>query len=125
MPAGRPTKYGSAMQKRADAYVNGGHSACGDVVPSLAGLSCELDVTRQTLHNWAAEYGQFLDTLARCKERQERLALSGGLINEYNSAIVKLLLANHGYSDKHQLEHSGPDGAALGLQVSFVESKPT
>ena len=115
--AGRPSKYTKAVQKAADAYVDGGHVGCGDVVPSLAGMSCELGVTRQTLRNWADEHGQFLATLDRCKERQERLALSGGLSNEFNSAIVKLLLANHGYSDKQHLEHTGPNGGPVQVQT--------
>ena len=123
MPAGRPTKYNKAMQDKADAYVNGGFSACGDPVPTVAGLACELGVTRRTIHNWAAEHGQFLHTLEACNQTQERVALAGGLRNELNATIVKLLLANHGYSDKTVNEHTGAHGAPLGLQVSFVDSK--
>ena len=121
MPAGRPTKYNKAMQEKADAYVNGGFADCGDAVPNVAGLACELGVTRRTIHNWADQHEQFLHTFERCSQIQERVALSGGLKGELNPTIVKLLLANHGYSDKQALEHTGPNGAPLGINVRFVD----
>ena len=118
---GRPTKYNKAIQQKADDYVDGAHLGASDPVPSVAGLACYLGVNKQTLYNWGDNHPQFLDTLDRCKERQEKLALMGGLTNEFNASIVKLLLANHGYSDRQQLEHSGKDGAPLGISVRFID----
>lgn len=109
----RPTKYNAKVQAQADAYVSGGYEAVGDAVPSVVGLAGELGVTRATLRNWADEHEQFLTTLDNCRERQERVALSKGLKNEFNSAIVKLLLANHGYSDRQALEHTGRGGGPI------------
>ena len=103
---GRPTKLTKATQKRADDYAAGGFVNAGDVVPSRAGLAVHLDVTRQTLTNWSKESDQFLATLDRINTTQEKMALSGGLIGDYNSVIAKLLLANHGYSDKQDLSSS-------------------
>jgi hypothetical protein len=68
------------------------------------------------LRNWADEHGQFLTTLEKCNQVQERVALAGGLKNELNPTIVKLLLANHGYSDKQALEHTGPDGGPINIR---------
>lgn len=99
--AGRPTDYNEAMQARADAYVEGGFIDAGDVVPSRAGLALELGLSRNTLTNWE-KHPSFLSTLEKIAHLQERISLNGGLRGDLNSTIVKLLLANHGYSDKVQ-----------------------
>jgi hypothetical protein len=39
------------------------------------------------------------------------MSMNGGLKGTLNSTIVKLLLANFGYSDKVQQEHTSPDGS--------------
>ena len=117
--AGRPTKYNQKIQQKADEYVAGAHIGAQDPVPSVAGLACYLDANKQTLYNWADQHPQFLDTLERCKERQEKLALMGGLTNEFNASIVKLLLNNHGYSDKQQVEHSG--NMPLSIRVEYSD----
>ncbi|AEP29721.1 DNA-packaging protein [Brumicola nitratireducens] len=106
----RPTKYCKKVQAKADWYAEGGYLDCGDAVPSQAGLACELSVTRQTLVNWKEQHPKFLDTLDLISVVQERLSLSGGLKGEMNSAIVKLLLANHGYSEKKALHHNVSEG---------------
>ena len=108
---GRPTKYSDEIQAKADAYVDGGFAEAGDVVPSLAGLAVEIGLTRETLYQWQKEKPRFSDTLARLRWLQERLSLNGGLKGDMNSTIVKLLLANHGYSDKLEQAHTSPDGS--------------
>jgi len=108
----RPTKYCNKVQDKADWYAGGGYVDCGDAVPSQAGLACELGVTRQTLINWKEQHSEFLDTLDKVSVTQERLSLSGGLRGEMNSVIVKLLLANHGYSERKALHHNVSEGLA-------------
>lgn len=105
-PMGRPTKYTDTMQAHADAYVDGGFVECNDVVPSRAGLALELGVSRTTLANWEQDHPNFLVTLERLNWVQERLSLNGGLRGDLNSTIVKLLLANHGYSDRQAIDHT-------------------
>ena len=117
--AGRPTKYSQAIQKKASDYVEGAHIGAQDPVPSVAGMACYLGVNKTTLYEWAKVHPQFSNTLDACKERQEKLALMGGLTNEFNASIVKLLLANHGYSDKQQLEHTGAGGTPLNIRVEY------
>ncbi len=110
MSAGRPTDYTADIQLAADAYVDGGFIECGDIVPSRAGLAVELGCSRQTLKNWEVN-DKFLGTLDRLNFLQERISLNGGLKGDLNSTIVKLLLANHGYSDKVQQDVTSSDGS--------------
>lgn len=108
--AGRPTDYNEETQAKADAYAAGGFIECGDVVPSRAGLALELDLSRATLANWE-KHPEFLATLWKISYLQERISLNGGLKGDLNSTIVKLLLANHGYSDKVQQDNVSSDGS--------------
>jgi hypothetical protein len=118
---GRPTKYSGEILKQARAYLQN-YESLGDAVPSVAGLSVELGVCRKTLYNWAAEDERedFLHTLGEIESIQERVCITKGLKNEFNAAIVKLMLANHGYSDRKSLEHSGPGGQPLVSRIEIV-----
>jgi len=95
----RPSKYNPEMQAKADDYAMN-FMAYGDPVPTTAGLADALDLSRATMYNWGDEYPEFLDTLERIERRQHKFLVAGGLTNEFNSAITKLMLHNHGYSDK-------------------------
>lgn len=110
---GRPSGYNEDVQARADEYVAGGFEDCGDAVPSVSGLADELGVSRECLYEWGRNYPAFSDTLGRVKQKQERVTLAKGLQGEYNAALCKLILANHGYSERLQQEHSGPDGGPI------------
>ena len=107
----RPTKYTPKIQQAADQYVDGGFLEDGDIVPSRAGLGLSLGVSRNTLTNWEQEHPLFLSTLERLSWLQERLSLNGGLRGDMNSTIVKLLLANHGYSERLAQDHTSSDGS--------------
>lgn len=85
------------------------HLEVGDVVPSIAGLACELMVTRETVYKWSRDDNDISDTLAILNQRQERLLTSGGLSSTMNPTITKLMLANHGYSDK--VDNTSSDGS--------------
>ncbi len=117
---GRPTDYNADVQALADAYVDGGFVECGDVVPSVAGLAVELGANRDTMYAWRDAHQDFSDTLARMLFIQERLSLSGGLNGSLNSTIVKLLLANHGYSDRQALDHSSRDGSMTPTAITLT-----
>lgn len=106
---GRPTRYNEGMQAQADSYLYK-LEELGHVVPSRAGLCCFLGIAKSTSHEWEKIHPEFSDTLASIEVMQEHLALNGGLSNSLNSTIVKLVLANHGYSDKQDINHSSPDG---------------
>lgn len=108
MAGGRPSDYSEEIQSRADAYAEGGFIEAGDVVPSRAGLALELGLSRSTMANWE-KFPEFLVTLDKIAYLQERISLNGGLRGDLNSTIVKLLLANHGYSDKVQQDNVSSD----------------
>jgi len=117
--AGRPTGYNEDIQTKADEYVCGGYMEAGDVVPSVAGLVCELNVARSSVYLWAEKHKEFSDTLDKLKQTQERVLLSGSLSGQHNAAIAKLLLHNHGYSDKQSQEISGPNGGAIDSKLTI------
>ena len=123
MPSGRLSKYNETMQNMADAYVDGGYVEHGDVVPSRAGLCIALGVSRETLTNWGRDNPIFLGTLGRLNDAQEKVSLTGGLTGQFNSTIVKLLLANHGYSDKQAIDHT-TNGESIN-KIERVIVKPT
>lgn len=116
---GRPTKYNAEMQAQADAYVL--RWAEVDAVPSRVGLCCWLGISKQTSFTWEKDYPQFLATLQAVEALQEHTAMNKGITGEFNSTIVKLVLANHGYSDKVQQDNVSSDGSmSPPKQVTFV-----
>lgn len=122
MPTGRPTKYNKdILAKARDYLVN--FDSYGDIVPSVAGLAVALRVGDTTVHRWATEddKGEFRDTLEAIKTKQHTLLLSGGLSGEYNATIAKLMLANHGYSERSAVEMSGGLKTDNTIRVEFVD----
>lgn len=112
--AGRPTKYNDEMQAKADQYIVDFTSA----VPSRQGLALYLDVSNATIDNWEKQHDAFLGTLERIKNIQFQLTLSNGLTGDFNASIAKLLLHNHGLSDKTEVDNKSTDG-------SMATGKPT
>lgn len=125
MAGGRPTLYNDEIQSLANSYVDGHYEQCDDAIPSVAGLSIFLDVSRDSLYEWGRVHPEFSDTLKKCLIRQEKVALTNGLNGKFNSTITKLVLANHGYADKVQQEVGGiAGGKPVALNVSFVDPLP-
>lgn len=100
---GRPSKYNEELQALADRYIFE-YPSQEDVIPSAAGLCVWLGISRSTLHHWERIHPEFSYTLDSIRSLQEKAALNKGLTGEFNSTIVKLVLANHGYSDKQQTD---------------------
>ena len=111
---GRPSKYTKELQEQADEYAEN-YADFGDVVPSVVGLADALDIHTRTVQNWAHDEDKpdFLRTLDKINRVQHRVALSKGLTGDFNAAITKLLLHNHGYSDKTDNTLSGPGGGPI------------
>lgn len=78
-----------------------------EVIPSTAGLARRLGVARSTVYLWGEKHPEFQEELNELQATQELCLLNGGLQGRFNSNITKLALANHGYSDKQGIEHSG------------------
>lgn len=122
--AGRPTLLTPELIERAKGYL----PTCIDVpyldekgnetgkvkckLPSIEGLACFLDVSRESLYEWdrgTEELNiQFSDILGRVRREQASRILSNSMGGQYNSTIAKLVLHKHGYIDeKHQDITSG------------------
>lgn len=107
---GRPSELADCLEK-AKEYLLGGYKTFGDVVPSIAGLACYLGKHRDSMYEYAKKSDDFSDTLKSIKTIQENSLINGGLKGDFNPTIAKLMLANHGYSDKQEV--TGADGAPL------------
>ena len=118
---GRPSKYTPELLEKAAYYVDN-HLEFGDVVPSHAGMACEIDITRETLYKWShdPEKQAFSDILDKCNKKQERMLLSGALLGDMNANIAKLMLGKHGYSEKNQTELTGANGGAIEQAVRIT-----
>lgn len=99
MAGGRPTKYNEKVLEQAKYYVDN-HQECGDIVPTAVGLAFLLEISDKTLDNWGKEHPEFLQTLQRIQQKQHKELVGGGLSGDFTPTISKLMLHNHGYSDK-------------------------
>ncbi|MBS0893968.1 DNA-packaging protein [Tatumella sp. JGM130] len=107
---GRPSKLAESISKAKD-YLMGGYETVGDVVPSVAGLACYLGISRSTAQEYAKENEEFSGTLEAIKTLQENKLINKGLVGDFNPTITKLMLANHGYSDKAEVDNKSSDGS--------------
>ena len=97
MAAGRPTDFTEELLIKAKEYVDN----CPDVVPTVVGLCLYVGIAKATAYRWASEdKAEFKDILDFVGEMQEQKLVAGGLTNEFNSAITKMMLTKHGYTDK-------------------------
>lgn len=104
MPAGRPTKYTPELIEQTLEYIEN-YEEHDDVIPSIAGLSCVVDVSRSTLHDWAThdDKKEFSDILQKLLSKQEKILFNKGLSGDFNANITKLALGKHGYTDKQDV----------------------
>ncbi|WP_241603766.1 DNA-packaging protein [Rosenbergiella nectarea] len=123
---GRPSKLAESIEK-AKEYLMGGFEAVGDVVPSVAGLACYLGISRSTAQEYAKDNAEFSGTLEAIKTLQENKLINKGLVGDFNPTITKLMLANHGYSDKAEIDNKSSDGSMTPkpttIQLLPVEAK--
>ncbi len=109
---GMTSSYTEAMQERADLYIDEFEVDIeNEVVPSITALAFHLGISRATAHNWGKQFPNFLDTLEKINQKQEVMLTNGSLSNRLNSNISKLMLANHGYSDKSVVDNTSSDGS--------------
>jgi len=101
-PAGWPLHLDAAKE-----YINGGYKSHGHAIPSIAGLSLVLGVTRGTIREWAKNVDEFSTIVEQLLAKQEQELVSNGLAGTFNPSISKLILTKHGYSDKIEQEISG------------------
>ena len=109
--ANRPSLYCESIQIKCDEYL----ASCPDNIPSIVGLARHLGVVTRTLYNWAdiESNTELVHTLVAVKEYQHHFTLNGAITGDLNPVISKLVLNNHGYSDKQQTELTGAEGGAI------------
>lgn len=116
----RPTEYKEsfvdAVSEYLDIYEN-----LGDAVPSVAGFACFIKVAKSSIYLWAADYPMFSDALDLIATKQEQKTLNGSLTGDLNPTISKLILHNHGYSDKAETQLTGAKGGPIQVEpITFV-----
>ena len=95
--SGRPTDYTDELLNKAHEYL----AHCPDVVHTVVGLCLYIGIAKSTCYRWIEEGNEtFKDIVDEVSELQEQKLVSGGLKNEYNASITKLMLTKHGYTDK-------------------------
>ena len=109
--AGRPTDYSEEMLAQAKAYMLDGYRDREEVVPSIAGLSRHLGKNRDTMYAWREAHPEWDELMGILLSHQEVIALNNGLTGKFNPAITKMVLANHGYSDRQDINHGSKDGS--------------
>lgn len=107
MAGGRPTKYeGEVTLKKVERFL----AECVDYpdpdsgktivnFPSTESLANAIEVSVDTLYEWAKVYPEFSEMFRQVMKEQARKLLNSGLGGQYNPTIAKLVLAKHGYHD--------------------------
>jgi len=105
MAGGRPTKLTDEVIEQARAHVDSFDVSINTLLPTVEGLAIDLNISRDTLYEWAKESKEFSDILADLKVRQANKLLQNSLANRYNSTIAKLLLSSkHGYIEQTKID---------------------
>ena len=124
---GRPTLYCEEILAKTKDYLQN-FQELGDPVPTIAGLSCELGISRETIYQWAKDEDkcQFSDMLGTLMAKQERILAGKGLSGEFNPNITKMMITKHGYSDKQDVNLGGQAGNPVDMSwtVTFVNAEP-
>jgi len=101
-PGGRPTKYKPDVFKKIEAYMQ----MCGKeqmALPSIEGLAVYLDITSETIRQWAKKYREFSLTIKKIVDKQKIQLMNDGMYGgkEINAAVaIFLLKVNHGMNEK-------------------------
>lgn len=108
--AGRPSKLNAGLIDQAWDYVNGAWQSVNRV-PSVAGLSRYLKVSRSIIYEWASKNNEFSDILETIMSEQEMQLIDGTLGGSFNAPFAKLMMTKHGYSDKIETDVRSSDGS--------------
>lgn len=112
---GRPSKYTPELVAKARAYVDDWAPTEDELIPSHVSLARYLRVNTDTLYDWAKQEDKraFSDILRDCMDLQQEVLINKGLGKVFDSGLTKLVLGKHGYHDKMDNTHSGPNGGPI------------
>jgi hypothetical protein len=93
---GRPTIYDPIFIEKVDDYLKTTGKEQTSL-PTIEGFAIYLDVSRDSLYEWAKKYPEFSDTLKRIETIQKQQLIDDGIYGgkEVNASIVKLMLMNN------------------------------
>jgi len=117
--AGRPTKLTPELLVKAKEYLDGGYLS-DELVPTIAGLSLYIDISRVTVYEWAKDNPEFTYIVEKLMGGQEKGLLKGALGGDYNASIAKLMLTKHGYTDKVEQDVKSSDGSMSPTRIEIV-----
>lgn len=113
-PRGRPSIYDPAMCDRV--------VECGREGMGVAEMAAEIGIARETFNVWRKDRPDFSDAVKEAValsqawwEKQGRMATFGA-IDGFNATSYIFQMKNRfrdDWRDKHEMEHSGPDGGAV------------
>ena len=117
MPAGRPTKYTPELLDKCYTYLEKWEeigSPFKDKIPSHIALSEYIGISSTYMYEWAKheDKKEFSEILEKVNKLQQRILINGGLSNDFNSNITKLVLGKHGFHEKQDQNITG-DGVTL------------
>lgn len=124
---GRPTIYNDDLVNKAREYVRFFIEATPEeienhteVIPSIAGLSVYLGVSRSTVYEWEKSIKEFSDILSQIMGIQETILINKGLQGKFVAPITKLMLTKHNYSDKVETDIKSSDGSMKPTVIELV-----
>lgn len=118
-PFGRPTKYNDLTVSKSWDYIE----SCGresTELPTIEGLANYLDITKETVYEWAKKYDDFSYALKKIHDKQKTQLINDGMYGgkEVNAAMaIFLLKANHGMIETSRVEHTGENGEPIKIII--------
>ena len=112
---GRPKEYTperiAEINKMLFKYID--ESEC----PIIADFAYKHDIRRSTLY----DHPEFTYALKKMIDKKEASLFYNGLTGDYNPQIVKLGLAQLGYSDKQETQHTTLDDDGGKTGIKFID----
>ena len=93
----------------------------GDAIPSAVGLAFYLDVAESTIYEHSKKNKEFSEIVRKLNGLQQRQLINGGLTNELNANIAKLILGKHGYHDKQDQNVTQADKPNVSVEFKPVK----
>jgi len=123
-PVGRPTQYTSKTIPEVEKYLQDAVPE-NMAIPTIEGIALKLNVSRDTLYEWASVHKEFSDTLEKMRVLQKEALIRTGIFGgkEINSTIIMLLLkVNHDMIEKSAVDitSNGQPVPILGNSVTDV-----
>lgn len=103
-PGGRPSKYTPEIIEKAKEFLHK-FQDLGLKIPTKQGLAIYLGINNDTLYSWLKDEQkkEFSDIVDHMTNVTHEMLVSGGLTNEFNPTITKLILSSkYGYHENNQ-----------------------